>query len=79
MSISLILKKKKKKEKMRTLKMCKLLSMFSYETVPKADNAMNIGLILISFLLDAQERDDPLHLLSVNQTGFHNQIKYHGF
>lgn len=32
---------------------------------------MNIGLILISFLLNAQERDDPLHLLSVNQTGFH--------
>lgn len=23
---------------MRTLKMCKLLSMFSYETVPKADD-----------------------------------------
>lgn len=32
---------------------------------------MNIGLILISFLLNAQERDDPLHLLSVNQTGIH--------
>lgn len=40
---------------------------------------MNIGLILISFLLNAQERDDPLHLLSVNQTGFHNQIKYHAW
>lgn len=64
---------------MRTLKMCKLLSMFSYETVPKADDKCQKCNEHRFDLNNAQERDDPLHLLSVNQTGFHNQIKYHGF